>query len=56
MFFVEDIFDDGETAFFPLSIIRTYSGFIHKRRTSGPAGKGWLLTTLTTDIIKSYCE
>ena len=43
MFSVEDILDVHENSFFPLSIIRTYSAFIHKRRTSGPAGKGWLL-------------
>lgn len=43
MMSLEDLFDETETSYFPLSVSRTYSAYIHKRRTEGPMGTGWLL-------------
>ena len=43
MLSLDDQFDEAETSFFPLSVVRIYSAYIHKRRTVGPMGKGWLL-------------
>lgn len=40
---LEDLFDKTEGSFFPLTVVRAYSAFIHKRRTVGPMGAGWLL-------------
>lgn len=43
MMSLEDLFDETETSYFPLTVDRTYSAYIHKRRTEGPMGTGWLL-------------
>ena len=40
---VEDQFDENEHSYFPLIVVRVYSAYIHKRRTQGPMGMGWLL-------------
>lgn len=43
MLSLEDLVDTTETSFFPLMVNRIYSAHIHKRRTEGPMGMGWLL-------------
>ncbi len=35
--------EDQQGTFMQLKVIRIYSAYIHKRRTMGPMGKGWLL-------------
>lgn len=40
---LDDLFDENDASFFPLVVVRTYSAYIHKRRTVGPMGAGWLL-------------
>ena len=47
---VEDIFDTYRESSIPLSIVRSYSPYIHKRRTMGPVGAGWLL-----QLWYNYC-
>ena len=41
---LEDMFDETESSFFPLTVVRVYSAYIHKRRTMGPVGVGWHLS------------
>ena len=41
---LEDMFDESESSFFPLTVVRVYSAYIHKRRTMGPVGVGWHLS------------
>lgn len=43
---VEDIAEEGSDTLLPLTIEREYSAYIHKRRTSGPMGMGWILPWL----------
>ena len=43
MLSLEDLVDDSETSSLPLTVTRIYSAYIHKRRTEGPMGMGWLL-------------
>ncbi len=43
MLSLEDLIDETEQSFFPLMVTRIYSAYIHKRRTEGPMGMGWLL-------------
>lgn len=40
---LEDQFDITEPSYFPLTVVRVYSAYIHKRRSMGPMGTGWLL-------------
>ncbi len=40
---LEDLFDETERSYFPLTVVRVYSAYIHKRRSTGPMGSGWLL-------------
>ena len=46
MISLEDITDYDSDTLFPLKIIRQYSSYIHKRRTVGPMGKGWIVPIL----------
>lgn len=43
MLSLEDLVDESETSTLPLTVTRIYSAYIHKRRTVGPMGTGWLL-------------
>ena len=43
---LEDVSDFDSDTFLPLKIIRQYSSNIHKRRTFGPMGKGWVVPIL----------
>lgn len=41
---LDDLFDEDDgSLFIPLLVVRTYPAYIHKRRTMGPMGAGWLL-------------
>ena len=40
---LEDQFDETENSFFPLTVVRIYSAYLHKRHTLGPMGMGWIL-------------
>lgn len=40
---IQDLADDGVDTFVPLMVERQYSTYIHKRRTVGPLGTGWIL-------------
>ena len=40
---IEDIAEEGSDTLLPLTVERQYSGYIHKRRTAGPMGMGWIL-------------
>ncbi len=40
---LEDLFDETEASYLPFTVVRVYSAYIHKRRTTGPMGRGWLL-------------
>ena len=42
----EDIADYDPDTLLPLKILRRYSSYIHKRRTVGPMGKGWIVPIL----------
>lgn len=46
MISLEDIADYDTNTGFPMKIIRQYSSYIHKRRTVGPMGKGWIIPIL----------
>ena len=43
---IEDIAMEGSDTLLPLTVQRQYSAYIHKRRTSGPMGMGWILPWL----------
>lgn len=40
---IVDVSDDSGDTVMPLTVRRMYTPFIHKRRTTGPAGMGWIL-------------
>jgi hypothetical protein len=40
---IEDLSDSDKDTLLPLTLKRMYSSFIHKRRTAGPTGMGWIL-------------
>ena len=42
----EDVSDFDSDTFLPLKIIRQYSSSIHKRKTIGPMGNGWIVPIL----------
>ena len=46
MISLDDITDYDSDTLFPMKIIRQYSSYIHKRRTVGPVGKGWIVPIL----------
>ena len=43
---LEDISDDDPDTFVLLKVVRQYSSYIHKRRTIGPMGRGWIVPIL----------
>lgn len=40
---IEDIAEEDSDTLLPLAVRRQYSSYIHKRRTVGPMGMGWIL-------------